>query len=55
MVGIVGILLLGFLFGNVPLVKGNFPAVILGIIIVSILPMIFEIFREWRRARKPAV
>jgi membrane-associated protein len=54
-VWVVSILLLGFLFGNVPVVKGNFPAVILGIIIVSVLPMVFEIVREWHRARNAAV
>jgi membrane-associated protein len=35
----------GYLFGNIPLVKENFELVILGIIGVSILPMVFEFFR----------
>jgi hypothetical protein len=52
---VVGFLLLGYLFGNMPTVKRNFTLVILGIIIVSILPGVFEIVREWRRARKAAV
>jgi membrane-associated protein len=40
----VGILLYaGYFFGEIPVVKNNFGLVILGIIIVSILPAVFEI------------
>jgi membrane-associated protein len=42
----------GYLFGQMPVVKKNFSLVILGIIVVSILPAVFEIVREWRRARQ---
>ena len=42
----------GYFFANMPVVKNNFSLVILGIIVVSILPAIFEICREWRRARR---
>ena len=52
---VVGFLLLGYLFGNMPTVKRNFTLVILAIIVVSILPGVFEIVREWRRTRKPDV
>lgn len=38
----------GYAFGNVPIIKRNFTLVILGIIVVSILPIIFE----WYRARR---
>lgn len=48
-------LLAGWGFANQPWIQKNFKRVILGIIIVSILPAVFEIFREWRRARKPVV
>lgn len=48
-------LVLGFGFANVPIVKTNFTRVILGIIVVSILPMVVEIAREWWRSRKPAL
>ncbi|MGE3312091.1 MAG: DedA family protein [Limisphaerales bacterium] len=41
----------GYFFGNLPFVKNNFSAVILGIIIVSILPAVFEVLRERRRTR----
>jgi membrane-associated protein len=40
----------GYLFGNVPAVKRNFHIVIFAIIILSILPAVFEIWRERRRA-----
>ena len=40
----------GYLFGNFPIVKKNFPLVILGIIVVSLLPVIYE----WYRARRAA-
>src|SRR5579863_1842422 len=49
---VVGFLLLGFSFGKIPVVEANFELVILGIVIVSILPGVFEFVREWRRARK---
>jgi membrane-associated protein len=39
----------GYVFGNVPIVKENFSLVALGIVIVSILPMVFEFIR-YRRA-----
>lgn len=48
-------LLAGWGFANQPWVQRNFKRVILGIIIVSILPAVYEIIREWRRARKAAV
>ena len=40
---------LGYFFGNLPFVQKNFSAVILGIIVVSILPAVFEFWRESRR------
>jgi membrane-associated protein len=36
----------GYLFGNIKVVKENFELVILGIIFVSILPMIIEVIRQ---------
>jgi membrane-associated protein len=39
----------GYLFGNVPIVKENFSLVAIGIVIVSVLPMVFE-FLKYRRA-----
>jgi membrane-associated protein len=41
----------GLLFGNVPVVKQNFSLVALGIVGVSVLPMVFE-FLKHRRQRQ---
>ena len=40
----------GYLFGNVPIVKDNFSIVAIGIVIVSILPMVIEYLRYRRGA-----
>jgi membrane-associated protein len=38
----------GWLFGNVPIVKENFSLVVIGIVFVSILPMLVELLRHRR-------
>ncbi len=48
-IGWVGICLgAGYAFGNVPVVKENFSLVALGIVFVSLLPMLFEYLRHRR-------
>ncbi|MBL7792521.1 MAG: VTT domain-containing protein [Saprospiraceae bacterium] len=42
-----GITLMGYAFGNIPVVKNNFEIVVLGIIFISVLPM----FYHWAKAR----
>ncbi|MBI5774668.1 MAG: DedA family protein [Verrucomicrobia bacterium] len=42
----------GYFFANVPFVQKNFSIVILAIIFLSILPAVFELFREWKRLRQ---
>ena len=42
----------GYFFANIPVVKKNFSLVIIGIIVVSTLPAIFEFIREGRRSRQ---
>jgi membrane-associated protein len=37
---VVGLTLLGFIFGNIPIVKNNFEKVIIAIILISVLPMV---------------
>ncbi|MFM7071724.1 MAG: DedA family protein [Planctomycetota bacterium] len=39
----------GYLFGQHPAVKRNFSLVILGIIVVSVLPMAWEAWQAWRK------
>jgi membrane-associated protein len=41
----------GYFFGNIPLIKDNLTVVIIAIIILSILPGVFEYLRHRRRAR----
>ncbi|WP_395094000.1 DedA family protein [Vaginella massiliensis] len=41
-----GITLAGYFLGNIPLVRDNFSKVVLGIIVVSVLPIFFEILKE---------
>ncbi len=41
----------GLLFGNVPIVKNNFFIVALGIVIVSLLPAVFEYVKHRRKSR----
>ena len=44
----------GYLFGGVPIVKENFHTVILAIVVISVLPPIFEFVRARREARQAA-
>jgi membrane-associated protein len=39
-------LMLGYFFGNIPVIKQNFTLVIFAIIFVSILPPIIEVLRK---------
>jgi len=41
-------LLAGWFFGNIPVIKNNFSLVTIGIVFVSILPMLFEVVRHRR-------
>jgi membrane-associated protein len=41
----------GILWGNVPFVKDNFSLVTIGIVFVSVLPMLIEIVRHRRKSR----
>ena len=41
----------GFLFGNIPVVKQNFSLITIGIVFVSILPMLIEFIRHRRESR----
>ena len=43
----------GYLFGNLPLVKANFGLVTLGIIAVSLLPLLIVALQDWRERKKP--
>ena len=40
----------GYFFGNIPFVKKNFELVLIGIILVSVLPMVFEFLQHRKQA-----
>lgn len=42
----------GFWFGNQPFIQKNFKLVILAIIILSVLPIVWELFRGWQESRR---
>jgi membrane-associated protein len=52
---IYAVIYLGFAFGNHPLVQKNFKLVIIAIIILSLLPMVFEFVRAVRESRAARV
>ena len=41
----------GYFFGNMPMIKRNFHIVIIAIIVLSILPMVFEYLRQPRKTQ----
>lgn len=49
---VVSLTLLGFFFGNIPIVRKNFSLVIFVIIVISILPGVIEALRQRRHAYK---
>src|SRR5690606_38646843 len=49
---VVGITLAGYFLGNIPIVRENFSKVVLLIIVVSVLPIVFELVREKIKAQK---
>jgi membrane-associated protein len=51
---VVSFTLLGYFFGNLPVVKKNFTYVIFGIIILSVMPMVVEVIKAWREKRAVA-
>ena len=51
---VVGFTLAGYWFGQWPAVKRNFGLVIIGIIVISVLPAVFEFFRAKAESRRKA-
>ncbi|HXH18268.1 MAG TPA: DedA family protein [Chitinophagales bacterium] len=51
-VWVTGLTLMGYFFGNIPIVKRNFETVILAIIFISVLPMIVEFLKHRFRKKE---
>ncbi len=46
--------LAGYYFGNQPWVKSQFHYVVVAIIVISVMPAVVEVFKEYRRSRSKA-
>lgn len=44
----------GRLFGALPFVKDNFSLIVMAIIVISVLPIVFEVWKQWREGRRQA-
>ena len=51
---VVSVTLLGYLFGNAEPVKKNFHSVVVAIIVISVLPLVYELIRSRQRERAAA-
>jgi len=47
----VGVTLLGYALGNITFVKNNIEALLVVVVLVSVLPMVIEVWRQKRRSR----
>jgi membrane-associated protein len=45
--------LLGYNLGNIPIVRRNFEKVVIGIVLVSVLPMVFQALKSRKKAPAP--
>ena len=43
----------GYWFGNIPVVRRNFSLVILAIIVISVIPAVVEVIRQWKAKENP--
>jgi membrane-associated protein len=50
----VGVTLLGYFLGNVALIKDNLDTALILIVVISVLPMVFEVLMERRRGARAA-
>lgn len=48
-------LILGFFFGNIPVIKNNFSLVTVGIILISLVPVIIEVIKAVSVAKKESI
>jgi membrane-associated protein len=48
-----GVTLLGYFLGNVPVVANNIEAILIGVVLLSVVPIVFEYVRHKRSGRTP--
>ncbi|MEO8106829.1 MAG: VTT domain-containing protein [Actinomycetes bacterium] len=48
-----GVTLLGYFLGNVPFVAENIEVILIGVVLLSVVPIVFEYFRHKRSGRTP--
>jgi membrane-associated protein len=51
---VTGLTLAGYFFGSVPIVKDNFEYVVIGIVLISLIPIILE-FAKHKMSKEPKV
>ncbi len=51
----VGVTLLGYFLGTIPVIRNNIEAMLIAIVLVSIVPMVVEVLRARRKGRRTAV
>jgi membrane-associated protein len=44
---VVGVTCLGYFLGDIPIVKSNFEKVVVGIVLISVLPIIIEVAKNY--------
>ncbi len=49
-----GLTVLGYLVGNAPMIRDNLELVLIIIVLISVLPMVFEYLRERRKLKAQA-
>lgn len=50
---VAGITLVGYFLGNIDIVKNNFEKVVIGIVLISVLPIFIELIKGYLRKNKP--
>ena len=53
-VWVTSISILGYTLGNIPIIKDNFEKVVLGIVVLSVLPIVWQGLKSWLAQRKAA-
>jgi membrane-associated protein len=51
---VVSMTLLGYFLGGIPLVRHHFEKFVLGVVVLSLLPLLLQVLRHYRKAKEPA-